>query len=313
VKPARRTRGKGLALRVNARVCRLLVSRRSSRVAIPPQRPHHHRGVWRAYPHTLAARSRPDRPNRDSDSGDELESHGFRPVPSVIFVPATLGLGCRLRPTHARLSAFGNPRKSTATADRCRSLPHNDPVAPVRGPEKIPTPPVRRGLPGPPPRPFSESAARGTAAPGAARSSVRVRCREPARAQRERNGGGGEPGARVPAEPVAGVRGGDVDAVVRRGRLPLRQPLAGYQGLARLQPAPGRRARRRQGPRRQRRLPRRHALRRAPALGRAPRRRRAEPRRLRLGLARRHAPRPRAPALGGEIPTPRLLIFSLLY
>jgi hypothetical protein len=119
-----------------------------------------------------------------------------------------------------------------------------------------------------------------------------------------RNGGGGRPGARLPAEPVAGVRRGDVDAVVRGRRVPLRQPLAGHQGVAGVQPAPPRRARRRQGPRRQRGVPRRHALRRAPALGRAPRRRRAEPPRLRLGLARRHPPGPRAPALGGKIPAP---------
>ena len=119
---------------------------------------------------------------------------------------------------------------------------------------------------------------------------------------RGRNGGGGEPGAGVPAEPVAGVRGGDVDAVLRGGGVPLRQPLAGDQELAGVQPAPGGRARRRQGPRRQRRLPRGDALRAAPALGRAPRRRRAEPPRVRMGLARRHATGPRATALGGEIP-----------
>ena len=97
-----------------------------------------------------------------------------------------------------------------------------------------------------------------------------------------------------------------MDAVVRRGGVPVREHLAGDQGLAGVQPAGGGGARGRQGPGRQRRLPRRHALRRAPALGRGPRRRRAEPLRLRLGLARRHPPRPRAPALGGQSQIPSL-------
>jgi hypothetical protein len=173
--------------------------------------------------------------------------------------------------------------------------------------QKTPTPGAR---PHPSVAPGYLSRRRGVGAPGPGPGR-----RE---AGRKRNGGDREPGTGVPAEPVAGVRGGDVDAVLRRGRLPIRQPLAGDQGLSRVQPAPGGRARRRQGPGRQRRLPRRHALLRAPALGRAPRRRRAEPRRIRMGLARRHAPCPRAPALGGEIPThlhfviDALLFFSLL-
>lgn len=114
-----------------------------------------------------------------------------------------------------------------------------------------------------------------------------------------RDGEGRGEGEGVRDEQVAGVRGGNVAAVHGRHRVPLRGHLAGCQGRAGVQPAPGGGARRRQGPRRLRRLPRRDALRHAARLGDAARRRRPELPRLRLALAHRHQAAPCAAPLHG--------------
>ena len=94
-------------------------------------------------------------------------------------------------------------------------------------------------------------------------------------------------------------------------RVPLRRHLAGHQGRAGLQPTPGGRARRRQGPRRLRRLPRRLALGRAAVVGDAAHRLRAELPRLRLALAHRHQAGAGTAPLDGEFVFCFFLVYSV--
>lgn len=104
----------------------LLLSRRSRRVA--------HRSIHGGGGLPPPPDPRPDRANCDSESGNELESHEFRPVPSVIFVSAALGH----QRTHAYRHSFGNPQKATATtaAGACRAAQRTGRARPsVPGPE----------------------------------------------------------------------------------------------------------------------------------------------------------------------------------
>lgn len=117
----------------------------------------------------------------------------------------------------------------------------------------------------------------------------------------------------VPEQPMAGVCGGNVDAVLRRDRLLVREHLAGDQELSGLQPAAARQPRRGQGPRRQRRVPRRHPLRGPAPLGGAPHRGAAELDRLWMGLACRHWSSARFASLGGEWKWGDLYIHSILF
>ncbi|XP_026662988.2 protein NUCLEAR FUSION DEFECTIVE 4-like isoform X2 [Phoenix dactylifera] len=75
---------------------------------------------------------------------------------------------------------------------------------------------------------------------------------------------------------MAGFCGCNVGAISRGNWIPLREPVAGDQELSWLQPAPDRQHRRRQGPRRQCRIPRRQPLRDPASLGGAAHRSAAE-------------------------------------